>query len=202
MKKKRETLEIPKATNTHASNYEPTYNNNGLTRRSDATRLLRNALMNLYNRPKHTHWVLSGNYCHSGFLIRPRKPRTNQGGANVRPLTSKSIWALGHGSIVWPRDPTFVPIGIPARAHNNYEPNLGVVQIPEKRTTDSNSRIAQKVIPGQYANDRSHCLLSARQCLRKLRRRTYMLQREPFPKPLTPKHPLKINDIGPLIALV
>ena len=120
----------------------------------------------------------------------------------VRPLTSKSIWALGHGSIVWPRDPTSISIGIPTRAHNNYEPKLGVVQIPEKWTAYSSSRIAWKVILGRYANDWSHCLLSAQQCLGKLRCRAYLLQREPFSKPLTPKHPLKINDIGPLIALV
>ena len=120
----------------------------------------------------------------------------------VRPLTSKSIWALGHGSIVWPRGPTSVPLRIPARAHNNYEPKLGVVQILEKRTADSSSHIAWKVIPRQYANARSHRPLSARQCLRKFRRRTHLLQWEPFPKLLIPKHPLKINDIGPLIALV
>ena len=88
----------------------------------------------------------------------------------VRPLTSKSIWALGHGSIVWPMGPTSVLLGIPTRAHNNYEPKLGVVQILEKKTADSNSHIAQKVIPGRYANVRSHHPVSARQCLRKLRR--------------------------------
>mgnify|MGYP000954979955 CR=1 FL=1 len=164
--------------------------------------LLRNALMNLCNRPKHTHWVSRANCCLSSSLIHPRKPRTNQGGANVRPLTSKFIWALGHGSIVWPRSPTSVLLGILTRAHNNYESKLGVDQILEKWTVDSRSPIAQKVILERYAHARSHCPLSARQSLRKLRRRTHLLQWEPFSKPLIPKHPLKFNDIGPLIALV
>ena len=79
----------------------------------------------------------------------------------VRPLTSKSIWALGHGSIVWPRGLTSVPLGILAQAHNNYEPKLGVVQIPEKWTVDSSLRIAWKVILGRYANVRSHHPVSA-----------------------------------------
>ena len=101
----------------------------------------------------------------------------------VWPLTSKSIWALGHGSIVWSRGPTSVPLGIPTRAHNNYESKLGVVQIPNKRTTDSSSHIDRQDIPGQYANVRLHCPMSARQCLRKLRCWAHLLQWEPFPKP-------------------
>ena len=119
----------------------------------------------------------------------------------VRPLTSKSIWALGHGSIVWPRGPTSVLLGISARAHKSYEPKLGVVKMLEKQTANSSSYIARQVIPEQYADVRLHRPVCARQCLRKLRRRAHLLQWEPFPKPLTPKHPLKINDIGPLIAL-
>ena len=74
--------------------------------------------------------------------------------------------------------------------------------MPDKRIADSWSHIAQQVIPRQYANVRLHRPVSARQCLRKLRRRAHLRQWEPFLKPLTPKHPLKINDTGPLIALV
>ena len=175
MKQKGEALEIPRATNTHASICESTSNNGCWTRRSVAMRLLRNALMNFCNRPKHTHWVSWANCCLSSSLIRPRKSRMNQGGANVQPLTSKSIWALGHGSIVWPRGPTSIPLGIPTRAHNNYESKLGVVQILEKWTVDSRSHIAQKVILGRYAHAQSHRPLSARQSLRKLRCRAHLL---------------------------
>ena len=120
----------------------------------------------------------------------------------VRPLPSKSIWALGHRSIVWPRGPTSVPLRIPTLAHNNYEPKLNVVQVPDKRTADSSSHIARHVIPEQYANVWLHCPVRAQQCLRKLHRQAHLLQWEPFPKPLTPKHPLKFHDIGPLIAQV
>ena len=45
-----------------------------------------------------------------------------------------------------------------------------------------------------------YCLLVARQCL-DYHCWAYLLKWEPFPKPLSPKHPSTINDIGPPIAL-
>ena len=71
----------------------------------------------------------------------------------------------------------------------------------EKQTADSSSHIARQDIPEQYADVWSHRPVCAWQCLGKLRRRAHLLHWEPFPKPLTPKHPLTINNIGPLIAL-
>ena len=95
-------------------------------------------------------------------------------------------------------------LGIPTRAHKSYELKLGVVQMPKKRTAG-----VVHILLGKSSLDNMHMFgyIALSLCvpgsgLRELRRRAHLLQWKPFPKPLTPKHPLKINDIGPLIALV
>ena len=127
-------LDIPRATNTRALVCELTDNNDGRTRRFEATRLLRNALMDRCNRPKRTRWISQTNRCLFGSLIHPREPWTNQEGAIVRHLTSKSIWALGHELMIWARGPTSIPLSIPPQAHNNKDSKLDICRTLEKLT--------------------------------------------------------------------
>ena len=44
------------------------------------------------------------------------------------PMIPKPIWALEHGSIVWPKGPTSVSPRIPVQTHKNYKPKLRVIQ--------------------------------------------------------------------------
>ena len=129
------SLEIPRAIHTRALVCEPPGNNDGITRGSEATRLLRSTFMGRCNHPKRICWISRENHCPSNSLICPREPRTNQGGAIVRNLTSKFIWALGHELMIWAEGPTFSPTKALAQAHNNYQSELGVVRILKKRTT-------------------------------------------------------------------
>ena len=48
---------------------------------------------------------------------------------------------------------------------------------------------------------RKHHISNARYCLRLYHRHTGLLMWEPIPRPLPPKYPLTINDIGPPVAL-
>ena len=118
-----------------ASVCEPPSNNDGRTKGSKTTRLLRSAFMDRCNHPKCICWISRANHCLSDSLIRPWEPRTNQGGAIVRHLTSKFIWALGHELMIWVGGPTFSPKKAPAQTHNNYQSELSVVRILKKRTT-------------------------------------------------------------------
>ena len=120
-----------------ASVCEPISNDDGRTRRSEATRLLRNAFMDRYNHPRRTRWISRANHCLFDSLIRRREPRTNQGGAIVRHLMSKFIWVLGHELMIWAGGPTSSPTKAQFQAHNDYQSKLGVVRILGKRTADA-----------------------------------------------------------------
>ena len=148
-KAKGKTLYIPRAIDMRASVCESTSNDGSWTRRSDTMRLLRNALMDIYNSPKHTHWVSRVTTAFLAPWIVPESRERIKGGANVRPRISKSIWALDHGSIVWPRGWTSALLRNLARAHKSYEPKLGAIQMPEKQAVDSSSHIALQVVPEQ-----------------------------------------------------
>ena len=69
---------------TRAPVREMASNDGGRNRRSDATRLLRNALIDLWNHPKMRPLSCTGNRCFSRSLIRSREVEHESRGANVR----------------------------------------------------------------------------------------------------------------------
>ena len=62
--------------------------------RSNATHLLRNALIDLWNHPKMRPLSYMGNRCLYNSLIRSQESNTNQGGANVWPHNTQAHWGL------------------------------------------------------------------------------------------------------------
>ena len=121
------------------------------------------------------------------------------------PIIPKPIWALEHGSTVWPKALTSTRPKISIQTRKGNEPILSEAQGLDSRRQFtfglSVLSLSSRSSPSKIAVVQSLRHLCARQCLREYRRRACLLKWESFPKLLSPKIHL-INDIGPLNALV
>ena len=104
------------------------------------------------------------------------------------PVIFGHIWASSFNLTTWP----ILPLG----------PSLKSPLSPLNKRIFINSYHATPLgshlvicFPNKKVIARLYCPLIAQQC------RAYLLKWEPFPKPLPPKHPPTINNIGPPITL-
>ena len=117
------------------------------------------------------------------------------------PIIPKPIWALQHGSIVWPKASTSTWPKISIQTRKGNEPILSETQGLDSRQqfTFGLSVLSLSVRSSlsKTAVVQSLRCLCTRQCLREYHRRACLLKWEPFPKPLSPKTHLKLMILDP-----
>ena len=104
---------------------------------------------------------------------------------------STLFWALGPNIITSPPGPGLMPPLGPLGQVISISPHLLTSQpIPNQTFPEKQRHCSALQFLGSSANPWEY------------RCRVHLLKWEPFPKSLSPKSPLSVNNIGPLIALI
>ena len=109
------------------------------------------------------------------------------------PVVSEQIWASGFNLTTWP----ILPLGPGLKSP--LSPLNKRIFINSYHTSHPGSHLVI-CFPNKKVIARLYCPSFAWQC-QDYHCRAYLLKWEPFPKPLPPKHPPTINNIGPPITL-